>query len=191
MRMGELVYMDYVRMFNNMHPGFFQSDNIRNRSEEDVFTELVMDLHKDMTDIRPVPCPEGITFGEYHGDPDILRKAVSLVESDWVQYYGDDDRFFCAFDGENIVSFCILEDMGCHQGMHTGGPGCVGTIPEMRGQGIGLEMVRRATLVLKKENFDISWIHYTHLDHWYMKIGYTPVLRWNSRGIIQDPGKPV
>ncbi len=64
------------------------------------------------------------------------------------------------------------------------GPGCVGTLPQYRKQGIGLEMVRRATLLLKAEGFDLSWIHYTHLERWYGKLGYKTVLRWNREGLI-------
>ena len=58
------------------------------------------------------------------------------------------------------------------------------TIPEYRKKGIGLEMVRRATMLLKEENFDISWIHYTHLRHWYEKLGYLTILEWNSKGFL-------
>ena len=94
--------------------------------------------------------------------------------------------FDFAFDGEMIVAFCSLTDMGRFHGLHIGGPGCVGTIPEFCGQGIGLEMVRLATETLRQDVFDLSWIHYTHLAHWYMKLGYQPVLQWNSNGILQN-----
>ena len=46
-------------------------------------------------------------------------------------------------------------------------------------------MVRLATNVLKEDGFDISWVHYTHLEHWYEKLGYHTVLRWNSSGILR------
>ena len=93
-------------------------------------------------------------------------------------------RIFCAFDGDRTAAFCFLSDMGRYQGLRIGGPGCVGTVPEDRRQGIGLEMVRRATEILRRDGFDLSWIHYTHVGPWYMKLGYRPVLRWNSGGLL-------
>lgn len=60
------------------------------------------------------------------------------------------------------------------------------TLPEFRRRGIGLEMVRLATQTLKQDGFDLSWIHYTHLADWYSRLGYQPVLRWNSGGLLAD-----
>lgn len=37
---------------------------------------------------------------------------------------------------------------------------------------------------LKRDGFDLSWIHYTHLEKWYMKLGYEPVLHWNCKGFL-------
>ena len=99
-------------------------------------------------------------------------------------YFNGRNRVFCAFDRDEIASFCILEDWGNREGFRFGGPGCVGTVPEYRKQGIGLEMVRRATNVLIEDGFDISWIHYTHLPQWYEKLGYQTILQWNCKGII-------
>ena len=99
-------------------------------------------------------------------------------------FFGEDQRFYCAFDGDNIASFCIVEDMGIHCGLQVGGPGCVGTLPEYRRKGIGLEMVRRATVSLLDEGYDLFWIHYTSKERWYSKLGYTTVLRWNNKGFI-------
>lgn len=177
--------MDYTKLFDSLHPGFFHEENIRTMPADWVFTELVMDLRGDLPNVPP-HCPDGITFGEYHGELAALQNAVRQVDEDWVQYFKEGDRFYCAFAGERIIAFCGLTDMGRFQGLHIGGPGCVGTIPEFRRQGIGLEMVRLATDLLRREGFDLSWIHYTHLAHWYMKLGYQPVLRWNSGGILPD-----
>ena len=91
-----------------------------------------------------------------------------------------------AFDGEKIASFCVLEDIGVIDGMRIGAPGCVGTVPEYRRRGIGLEMVRRATETLRREGYDISWIHFTHLAGWYSKLGYSTVLRWNRGGFLPE-----
>ncbi len=175
--------MNYTELFNSLHPGFFKEESIRALPGDWVFTELVMDLRGDLPKVTP-PLLNGITFGEYHGELAAIRNAVLKVDEDWVQYFREGDRFYCAFDGEMIIAFCSLADMGHFQGLHIGGPGCVGTIPGFRRQGIGLEMVRLATETLRQDGFDLSWIHYTHLAHWYMKLGYKPVLRWNSGGIL-------
>lgn len=176
--------MNYTEMFNSLYPDFFQDENIRNMPSDHIFAELVMDLRESSPNMTTYRAQNGISFGEYHGDPETLRNAVRLVDDDWVQYFGDDERFYCVTDKEKVVSFCILSDMGKFRGLHIGGPGCVGTIPEYRGRGIGLEMVRLATETLRRDGFDISWIHHTHLSQWYMKLGYRQVLRWNSGGIL-------
>ncbi|MBR4083124.1 MAG: GNAT family N-acetyltransferase [Lachnospiraceae bacterium] len=178
--------MMYKELFNNMHPGFFRGENIRTMPEDWIFAELIMDLRGEVPKLSPLFYTNGITFGEYHGEIETLRDAVRRVNTDWVQYFNEGGRFFCAFDRKSIVAFCDLSDMGRFHGLHIGGPGCVGTIPEYRKQGIGLEMVRRATEIFKKEGYDLSWIHYTHLEKWYMKLGYKPVLHWNSKGIFHN-----
>ena len=178
--------MNYTELFLSMHPGFFREESIRALPRDWTFTELVMDLRNNLPDVKPPHCPNGITFREYHGELTALRDAVRQVDEDWVQYFKEGYRFYCAFDGEKIIAFCNLADLGQFQGLHIGGPGCVGTIPEFRRQGIGLEMVRLATETLRQDGFDLSWIHYTHLAHWYIKLGYQPVLRWNSGGILLD-----
>lgn len=176
--------MNYTELFNCLHPNFFREEGIRALPKDCVFSELVMDLRGAQPNVPPLDFPNEIVFGEYHGELAKLREAVRRVDEDWVQYFNEGDRFYCAFDGENIVAFCSLTDMGRHQGLHIGGPGCVGTIPEYRRRGIGLEMVRSATETLKADGFDLSWIHYTHLAQWYMRLGYRPVLRWSSGGIL-------
>ena len=176
--------MNYRKAFDSMHPGFFDRSYIKSIPEDSVYAELIMDLRS----FTPVPVsdsiPENITFGEYNGSMVDLKETVCRVDEEWSQYFGDNSRVFCAFDGDRVVSFCILENWGRQDGLLIGGPGCVGTIPEYRKKGIGLEMVRRATVLLKEENFDISWIHYTHLRHWYEKLGYRTVLEWNAKGFL-------
>ena len=176
--------MNYTELFHYLHPNFFQEESIRSMPKDWIFTELVLNLRKDLPDVMPPHSLNGITFGEYHGELAALQNAVHQVDEDWVQYFKEGYRFYCAFEGGTIIAFCNLADMGWFQGLHIGGPGCVGTIPEFRGRGIGLEMVRLATETLRQDGFDLSWIHYTHLAHWYMKLGYQSVLRWNSGGII-------
>lgn len=181
--------MNYTELFQSLHPGFFQEESISTMPRDWVFTELVMDLRGDLLNVTP-PCDlNGIVFGEYHGEIAALRDAVCQVDEDWVQYFKEGYRYYCAINEERIIAFCNLADMGWFQDLHIGGPGCVGTIPEFRRRGIGLEMVRLATETLRQDGFDLSWIHYTHLADWYRKLGYQPVLRWNSGGILQDMGR--
>ena len=177
---------DYRAIFDQLHPGFFEEERIRSIPAEEVLTELALDLKTfPAAEQPPVQCPEGITFGVYQGRMEDLQRIVRTVEEGWVPYYNGENRAFCAFDGDQVVSFCLLEAMGEWQGLRIGGPGCVGTLPERRGQSTGLRMVQLATQLLQQEGYDLSWIHYTHIDHWYRKLGYVPVLRWNAKGIME------
>ena len=178
--------MNYADVFLTINPGFFNREGIRSIPPEWTSTELVLDLRKELPSGPPFVCPEGITFGEYHGELAPLHQAVAQVDENWVQYFNEEDRFYCAFDGDKIIAFCCLSEMGEYKGLRVGGPGCVGTIPAYRKQGIGLEMVRLATEQLQKYGYALSWIHYTHLDSWYMKLGYEPVLRWNRDGFLPN-----
>ena len=175
--------MNYQAAFESMHPDFFDSPSIRDLPEDQVFRELVLDLKTEK--VLPCrPCPEQIRFGIYTGERRPLLDAVAAVNGNWVQYFRSGDRVLCGFDGLKPVSFCLLDDMGVHEGKRIAGPGCVGTVPEWRRQGIGLDMVRRATEILAGEGYDLSWIFYTHLDRWYAKLGYRLVLSWNCRGFV-------
>ena len=176
--------MDYRKLFDEMHPGFFTKSYVAGMPEENVFTELVMDLRKERPAVPAYRPPEGITFGRYHGEIGPLREAVAQVDDDWVQYFDEETPVYCAFAGGKIAAFCILSDWGVHEGLRIGGPGCVGTVPAYRGKGIGLEMVRLATELQREEGFGLSWIHYTHLEKWYSRLGYRTVLRWNRNGFI-------
>ena len=176
--------MNYEKLFNSMFPGFFNETGIKNLSEDRIYAELIMDLRETGPKPVPDPFPSSIEFGIYHGGIEKVREAVCRVDKEWIPFFSETRRIFCAYDMDAIVSFCILEDWGNQAGVRIGGPGCVGTVPEYRKKGIGLEMVRQASAILKEENFDISWIHYTHLWRWYEKLGYKTVLRWNCKGIL-------
>ena len=176
--------MDYAEMFHTLHPGFFEMEGIRSLPKEYVFDEQILELSAFSPEEVQLECPAHITFGVYEGNFAALQAAIRQVDEDWVQYFHPGDRVFCAFDGDRVVSFCLLGEFGRYQGLRIGGPGCVGTIPEYRRQGIGLKMVQQATAMLKQEGFDLSYIHYTHVGHWYARLGYRTVVRWNSRGIM-------
>lgn len=174
--------MDYEKLFHDMHPGFFRDAHIRNLPEDWVYTELVMDLRTETPKEVPYGYLDNITFGAYSGSLETIREIVRNVEDGWVPFFDGTCRIYCAFDNDKIASFCILDDWGVHDHLRIGGPGCVGTLPEYRKRGIGLEMVRRATVILKEDDFDLSWIHYTHVGPWYEKLGYQTVLSWNKNG---------
>ena len=173
---------DYKQLFDEMHPHFFEASYIRERPEDDTCFELILELKKESPAKIEANVPSHITFGVYSGDLKKLHAAIEVVDKDWVQYFTEDRRAFCAFDGDKIAAFCLLEDWGVHKGLRIGGPGCVGTVPDYRKQGIGLEMVRLATELVQKEGFDISWIHYTHLVNWYSRLGYHTILKWGCKG---------
>ncbi|MBE5803182.1 MAG: GNAT family N-acetyltransferase [Clostridiales bacterium] len=177
---------NYADMFHALHPGFFDEGSIRSLPPAYVFEEQILDLRGFSVDDVHIDCPAHITFGCYSGDLEALRSAVGLVDEDWPQYFNEGDRIYCAFDGDEVVSFCNLDAFGEYQRLRIGGPGCVGTIPSHRKQGIGLKMVQNATAILKDEGFDLSYIHYTHVGHWYARLGYKTILRWNSGGIISE-----
>jgi GNAT superfamily N-acetyltransferase len=178
--------MNYTAMFHHLFPGYFEKDYIRCLPPEDVFDEQVLDLSAWKAEEVQTECPAHITFGLYDGDWETLRAAVHEVEEEWVQYFKPGDRIFCAFDGERVVSFCNLDEFSEYEGLKIGGPGCVGTIPAYRRQGIGLRMVQKATACLKEAGCDLSWIHYTHVGHWYARLGYRTVVRWNALGVVEE-----
>lgn len=175
--------MDYKDYFNHLFPGFFDREYIRNLPEENFAEEMIMDLHEFSIDDCKLSCPENITFSMYVGALEPLQAAVREVDETWVEYFSSDDHVYCAFDGDKVVSFCLVDSFGEYQGLKVGGPGCVGTIPSYRRQGIGLKMVQNATAILKEKGYDISHIHYTGVGPWYAHLGYRPILKWNCKGI--------
>lgn len=176
--------MNVQEYFNQLFPGFFERESIRNLPEKAVAEELTIDLHTYQAEDYPLSCPDHITFGMFEGDLEQIHAAVREVEDGWAAYFTEDSRIYCAFDGEKVVSFCLVDEFGTYQGLKVGGPGCVGTIPSYRRQGIGLKMVQNATVILQKEGYDISHIHYTGVGPWYMHMGYKPLLKWNCKGFV-------
>ena len=121
------------------------------------------------------PLPESkAEFRIFDGDEEDLRRAVALVDEEWVQYFHGGE-YFCGYVDGKLVSFCILdEDVECvvsYNGGRTGSVGCVGTIPAARGQGTGLKMVSLAMELLRERGCTNCFIHYTHLEKWYGRLG--------------------
>ena len=129
----------------------------------------------------PLPAPQGVTFGFFTGDPAPLLAAVGEVEPNWAKYFDGREPAFCAFVGNQVVSFCLLSDFGVRNILgdvaKVGGTGCVGTVPAYRRRGIGLKMVSLGTVILKERGFDYSYIHDTGVPDWYAKLGYQTIYR--------------
>ena len=178
--------LNYADIFAHIQPDFFAQPHIRALPPEHIFDEQVLILSDYDPRALSIPVPEHITYGLFTGDFTALKAAVAEVDDSWVPFYNPGDRVFCAFDGDKVVSFCLLDDFGEYQGLRIGAPGCVGTVPAYRKQGIGLRMIQLATAIFKEEGYDLSWIHYTAVGHWYAKLGYQTVVRWNCRGVVGE-----
>ena len=177
-----------ITLFNSMHPNFFEEKHIQNLSEDWTFDEMLLRLEEFDTHRYEKELDVSITFGFFEGDRTELLKAVEQVNSDWIEFFVGEGRVFCAYHDGNVVSFCLVGNMGTYningQTLKIGGPGCVGTLPQYRDKGIGLMMVKKATQILKEEGYDYSYIHYTYVAQWYEKLGYETVLKWTKNGIL-------
>ncbi len=179
--------IDFEKMFYVMHPGFFEKDYIRNIAEGNVYNEMILWTSEIEKAYIAIDVPDNINFGMYEGDFEAFLTEVNKVDTGWAKIYKPKDRIYCAFDGDKIASFCMLEDMGTYteDGVtyKIGGPGCVGTVPEYRKKGIGLKMIQNATSIIRDLGYDISYIHYTGVAPWYAKLGYETVLKWDRNGV--------
>ncbi len=137
------------------------------------------EMNLDLTDFDleklNLKYPDGVTFELYNGGKSELLEAVEKVDSDWVQYFEYAENVYAAKYQGKIAAMCILGyDDTClvsGGGYKTGNIGCVGAVPEVRKQGIGLAMVAKAAKLLKGKGCKNAFIHYTHLEKWYGKIG--------------------
>lgn len=143
------------------------------------YNEMSLELADFSVPQYKAPADTQLCF--YEGDIDDMRRAVAEVDDEWVQYFNEDGLFFvCMMNGE-IASFCIIgEDECCllSDGKRVGSIGCVGTVLKFRRNGIGLHMVALAAEHLKKIGCERVFIHYTHLDRWYGKLGAKTFLRF-------------
>ena len=173
-----------VLLSGNMLPGIAKgSEDFFRRNGYDIgdciFNEMSLELADFSAPLYTVP--DGTEFCFYNGDIAAMRSAVAEVDDEWVQYFDEDGLFFvCMMNGE-IASFCIVgEDECCllSDGKRIGSIGCVGTVPKFRRNGMGLHMVALAAEHLKSIGCDRVFIHYTHIDKWYGKLGATTFLRF-------------
>lgn len=141
--------------------------------------EMTGDLRR-LTPAASLPSPAGVAFGWYRGELAALQEAVRAVDEDWVQYFPSTEHVFCGMQGEKIVSFCFADEsevcLLSNGKNRVGVPGCVGTVPAFRRQGIGLKMVALACEELKKQGCDTGFIHYTGMAHWYARLGFETVV---------------
>ena len=147
--------------------------------EDGIFAEMALELRDYAERTAPI---DGLRFGMYAGEPDALRERGALVDEGWRRYFTENTAVFCGFSGNQVVSFCILEPADgplSSDGGPVGGIGCVGTVPDFRKRGIGLRMVDLATLRLKDAGYGVAYIHYTHIAHWYAKLGYRTFARFS------------
>lgn len=144
------------------------------------FVEMERELKKFRLSENTLPSE--ISFGFYNGTLSELRNAVAAVDEEWVQYFTHTDNVFCGYSDRKLASFCIIGyDEECiisRRSNKIGSVGCVGTIPEFRRRGIGLRMVEEAMNDLKLHGCHRAFIHYTHLESWYAKLGCTTVLEF-------------
>lgn len=184
----ELNKHDYISLFNSIHPNFFESENIRNLPDDEVYEEMFLPLNEFDINIYDKDLDDSITFGFYDGNIEELKKEIAKVDRSWVQFYNENLRIYCGYIDGKVASFCIVGDDGLHNvygcELKIGGPGCVGTLPEYRHNGVGLTMIKQVTQILKEEGYDYSYIHYTGVAPWYEKLGYKTSIKWNKNGVM-------
>ena len=145
-----------------------------------MFVEMALDLNEYQ---EKLPSISGVSFGVYSGDLEKIRRLVEKVDQKWCKYFTDNTTIFCGFINQEPVSFCIITTVAdsilSDDKFKIGGVACVGTLPEYRKRGIGLKMVDMATIYLKSLDCDIAYIHYTHLEKWYKKLGYETIAQFS------------
>lgn len=157
--------------------GFFRR---RGFVSEGQYDEMTQDLRSFNISDYDFHSNDNVHYDWYSGDEQKLLDAAADVDDDWVQYFRGNKNVFCGFCGDDIASFCIIDDnMECmlSDGKNAvGAVGCVGTVHKFRRRGIGIKMVALATDILKDRGADQCFIHYTGVADWYAKIGYKTFL---------------
>lgn len=187
--MSEITKEQYQALFLEMNPGYFERDYVKAIPEDEPASEMMLALDDFDENIYSKSFGDEVTFGYYEGDIDKLKEDVARVVPHWTQFFGEGSRVYCAFVNGELASFCQIQDFGEHMVGGTkwkiGGPGCVGTLPEYRNLGLGLSMVKNVTKILRDENYDHSYIHYTYETAWYGKLGYKTFVSWNGKGFVE------
>jgi len=177
---GEYIYVNGI--FNGAPEesiGFFEKNGYEIKGN---FVEMGMDVNGFCAD--RTHAPDNTCYRFFDGDHSELLQAVGEVDEEWAQYFTDDSKVFCGFKDGELASFCIVdEDIHCllsDGNNKVGSIGCVGTRPSFRKKGIGLYMVELATEYLAEKDCDKSFIHCTHLEKWYGKLGYKTFLKYSA-----------
>lgn len=142
-----------------------------------------VEMGMDISGFSPVLPETDITYDFLNGRYDELKKAVASVDEEWVQYFDKDSNVYCGFKNGEIACFCLVDfDAECilsDENSKVASIGCVGTVPKFRRNGYGLKMVENATLISKEKGCSKSFIHQTHLESWYGKLGYKTVIKFS------------
>lgn len=176
-------HADKVVLSGNMLPGIAESSaeffKKHGYTLGGCFNEMSLELANFTA--PQYEAPAGAEFCFYKGNIEDMRRAVADVDDEWVQYFNEDGLFYVCMMGNEIASFYIVgEDECCllSDGRRVGSVGCVGTVPKFRRNGLGLQMVALASQHLKDIGCERVFIHYTHLDKWYGKLGAQIFLRF-------------
>ncbi len=165
--------------WNDMRCFFFEN---RGYTASDGCIEMKMSL-SDFSESSVPGYPSDVTF-RYCGKDKLqeLLGAVNEVDSEWLVYFKPESNIFTAEQNGKIVGFCIadtdVDSIISTSGKNIGMIGCVGVIPEARRKGIGLAMVSKAMSDLRSKGCDEVFIHYTHLDWWYGRLGFKTFLHY-------------
>lgn len=151
---------------------------------DDGCIEMKMPLAEfDSSGLNIPACPVETVFGYIEkNERNDLLSAVSEVDSDWVQYFTPESQVFAARLNGKIAGFCMIDENAdtiiSNGSNNVCSIGCVGVIPEMRKNGIGLSMVAKAAHIAKCDGCTDAFIHYTYLDKWYGRLGFKTFLRY-------------
>lgn len=111
-----------------------------------------------------------------------LQEAVKEVDEDWCQYVTPESPTLLVEEYGEIMGFECVNTGGFKSpgsaNLICGAVGCVGVVPKFRKRGIGKVMVAYGTNELKKQNVDVCYIGFTHLEKWYKSIGFEIFLRF-------------
>lgn len=158
--------------------GFFEKNGY---IWKDAYEEMLINLKDFSMESYKLRGHKVAEYGWFVGNLEEIKKAVAAVDESWVPYFNKADNIYVGRVNGEIASFCLV-DKDCQNYLtdvhgRVGMPGCVGTVPKFRNQGIAIEMIARATEYLKEEGMDISFIFFTGVAKWYEQLGYKTFLK--------------